>query len=160
MEGDQKWAEGGLLCFWAPPEHRESVQASRPLLLPADRLLTRSQKAFEDQASPFGRRSLSHLWCLCEQLFWTASPLICHWLFCWTSGISWASYLPGGQCIPLAGKVLDGVLGRSWGCLVVDWPGPLGQWGGSVVAETVSCTVIRRWLINWQSTLYFARIVF
>lgn len=142
-ESAQSWVAGGPLCLWAPPEHGRLVQASRPLQRRADRLPTRSQKAFEDQASCFARRSPSLPWRLYEPLVWAASRLACRWLFCWTGGISWASYSTEGQCTPLAGRVLDGVLGRSWGCLAVDWPGPLGRWGGSPVA--VSCTGTKRW---------------
>lgn len=57
MENDQSWVEAAPLWPWAPPERRELVQTCR--LLPADRLLTMSLKAFEDQASSFARRSLS-----------------------------------------------------------------------------------------------------
>lgn len=144
MEDVQSWVEVASLGPRAPSQHRVLVQAFLPPLLPVDRQPSRSHKAGEDQASSFACRSGLLPWRIYKLTVWTAWLWTVPWLFCWTSGIFWASYLQEGQCIPPAGKVLDDVLGTNWGYLVEDWPGLLGRRGGLVVADTVSCRVKRK----------------
>lgn len=65
MAVDQNQVEGRVpgvvLCFQAFLEQLELAPASWPSLFPADKLLTRSQTAFEDQVSSFACCPLSPL---------------------------------------------------------------------------------------------------
>lgn len=82
MEVDQNQVEGDVLadvlCFHPCLEQLELALASWPLLLPADKLLTTSQTAFEGQVSSFACHRLSPLWHLYETVPHMASVLMCH----------------------------------------------------------------------------------